>query len=247
MSVGYNENVTTQYLQSLVQNWRPYVENYLFLRLVGDIAGREVLDLGCGQGYYSRQFKERGALRVVGIDVSEAMLRMARASEEQNPLGIEYLHVDIAEMEAIGRFDLATAAQVLHYSPSKDHLGRMCQRIYANLKPGGRFIGVVGNLEMDPTRLGPLDPFMRLLPPDPLREGDRVTIEVNMGSALRVDIIYWKRSTYEQAFAAAGFTEFQWHRQEVHPQADEVLGPAIAQTVRENSPGLFFCCVRPCL
>lgn len=244
MPAGYDEDLTAQYLKSLVQNWRPYVENYLFLRLMGDIAGREVLDLGCGQGYYSRQFKERGAARVVGIDISDAMIRLARASEEQQPLGIEYLHGDIADMETVGSFDLATAAQVLHYAPSQEHLGRMCRRIHANLKPGGRFVGVVGNLEMDPARLGPLNTFMRILPPDPLREGDRVTIEVNMGTALRVDIFYWKRSTYEQAFGAAGFVEFQWYRQEVHPQADEVLGPEIAQTVRENSPGLFFSCIR---
>jgi 2-polyprenyl-3-methyl-5-hydroxy-6-metoxy-1,4-benzoquinol methylase len=47
--------------------------------LLGDVAGRRVLDAGCGTGYLSRQLAERGAA-VIAIDVSARMVALARAA-----------------------------------------------------------------------------------------------------------------------------------------------------------------------
>src|SRR5215470_1000592 len=44
----------------------------------GDVKGRTVLDAGCGTGYLSKKLQDRGA-RVIGIDVAERMITIARA------------------------------------------------------------------------------------------------------------------------------------------------------------------------
>lgn len=46
------------------------------LRNVGEIAGKTILDLGCGQGYFSRAFLEGGA-RVFGVDISKELIALA--------------------------------------------------------------------------------------------------------------------------------------------------------------------------
>jgi ubiquinone/menaquinone biosynthesis C-methylase UbiE len=40
-----------------------------------------VLDLACGEGFYTRRIKQRDAARVVGVDVSQPMIELARAEE----------------------------------------------------------------------------------------------------------------------------------------------------------------------
>lgn len=64
-----------------------YVEVPGFLALVGEVRGRSVLDLACGTGFYSREFKRRGASDVLGVDISGVMVAAARAREDEEPLG----------------------------------------------------------------------------------------------------------------------------------------------------------------
>nr|WP_311775868.1 class I SAM-dependent methyltransferase [Streptomyces lateritius] len=49
-----------------------------FLALVGDVRGRSILDLASGTGFYSREFRRRGAADVLGIDISSEMVSVAR-------------------------------------------------------------------------------------------------------------------------------------------------------------------------
>ncbi|MFI6095777.1 class I SAM-dependent methyltransferase [Lentzea sp. NPDC051213] len=116
----------------------------------GEIAGQNVLDLACGNGVFTRALKKRGAKRVVGVDVSEAMLAYANRDEERDPLGIEYRLADVADMGDIGQFDLITAFALLHYAPSREALASMVQNIARNLRPGGRFTTCNMNV-VDPT------------------------------------------------------------------------------------------------
>jgi predicted RNA methylase len=58
-----------------------------FLGLVGDVSGKSVLDLACGTGFYSREFRRRGATDVLGVDISVEMIAAALGSEQRDPLG----------------------------------------------------------------------------------------------------------------------------------------------------------------
>jgi toxoflavin synthase len=58
-----------------------------FLNLIGDVKGKTVLDLACGEGRFTREIKKRGARHVVGVDNSDAMIGLARTIERKNPVG----------------------------------------------------------------------------------------------------------------------------------------------------------------
>jgi ubiquinone/menaquinone biosynthesis C-methylase UbiE len=74
--------------------------------LMGDISGQDVCALACGQGREARHLAELGA-RIVGIDVSERLLEIARRHEAVEPRGIEYLRDDARSLDwvANGAFD----------------------------------------------------------------------------------------------------------------------------------------------
>jgi malonyl-CoA O-methyltransferase len=55
------------------------MEQAAVVALLGDVAGRRCLDLGCGSGRYLRLLREAGAARALGLDLSAAMLSRARA------------------------------------------------------------------------------------------------------------------------------------------------------------------------
>src|SRR5205823_2667250 len=80
--------------------WHRTLIDPTFLRVVGDVRGLYVLDLGCGNGYLSRRFAQAGA-KVVAVDASAPVIERARARESQEPLGIEYHVADAARLELL--------------------------------------------------------------------------------------------------------------------------------------------------
>ena len=54
-----------------------------------DVAGKDVVELGCGTAYIGAWLKKRGAARVVGVDPTPAQLETARRCDEKFGLGLE--------------------------------------------------------------------------------------------------------------------------------------------------------------
>jgi SAM-dependent methyltransferase len=67
------------------------------LRVLPDLAGKEVVELGCGTGYFGAWLKRAGAQRVVGVDVTPAQLDTARRMNEQHGLGLEFVEANAEE------------------------------------------------------------------------------------------------------------------------------------------------------
>jgi ubiquinone/menaquinone biosynthesis C-methylase UbiE len=61
------------------------------LHILPEVTGKDVLDLGCGTGYFCAHLKKAGAARVVGVDPTPAQLATARRCEEKFRLGIEFV------------------------------------------------------------------------------------------------------------------------------------------------------------
>jgi ubiquinone/menaquinone biosynthesis C-methylase UbiE len=81
------------------------------------IAGRTVLDVGCGSGRYALEYLRRGAARVVGVDFSTPMLSIAqRLAHDRGVAGrCEFLQGDFTEMTIGERFDIVIAIGVFDY------------------------------------------------------------------------------------------------------------------------------------
>ncbi|GIF15538.1 class I SAM-dependent methyltransferase [Actinoplanes teichomyceticus] len=96
-------------------------------------AGASVLDLGCGSGVPTAKALTESDHRVVGVDIAEGMLRLAR---EQVP-GAEFVHADFAHLpDDFGKFDAVTAFFSL-LMLSKANIERTLDKIAGWLKPGG--------------------------------------------------------------------------------------------------------------
>lgn len=70
------------------------------LDLIDDVRGEDICDLACGQGVVARELASRGA-RVIGVDISERLLELARQYKEAGPLGITYIKDDAPALDCL--------------------------------------------------------------------------------------------------------------------------------------------------
>jgi SAM-dependent methyltransferase len=100
------------------------------------LAGRAVVDLGCGFGWFCRWARQQGAASVLGLDLSERMLDRARASTDD--AAIAYLRADLNRPSLPeAAFDLAYSSLVLHYL---EDLPALLAALHRALRPGGHFV-----------------------------------------------------------------------------------------------------------
>jgi toxoflavin synthase len=222
-----------------------YIEGHTFFKALGSVKGRNVLDVACGDGLYTRQLKERGATRVAGVDISEEMIRSARRHEEARALGIEYHVADVADMPPLGSFDIVTAIYLLHYAHSPEHMLRMCRSIHAHLKPGGSF--VTYTFSPDFSAKGPNSTHYGItmldFPADP-RDGQAISAELHTKTPFTIHFSYWSRATHEQALREAGFHSITWMRPECSPEGLSRYGREFWQDYIDNPHAMALRCER---
>ncbi len=98
------------FVESGADYYRTEVHGPALFAVCGDVNGLRVLDVGCGQGWFSRLLASNGA-EVTGIDISDRQIANALEHEERSPLGIEYRVADAGQLSGIwepGSFDLVT-------------------------------------------------------------------------------------------------------------------------------------------
>ena len=104
--------------------------------LLPDLAGKRLLDLGCGFGWFARWAVEQGAASVLGVDLSENMLARARA--ETADRHVRYLRADLETLDLRAEsFDLAYSSLALHYV---EDFGRLIGEVSRALVAGGHFV-----------------------------------------------------------------------------------------------------------
>jgi 2-polyprenyl-3-methyl-5-hydroxy-6-metoxy-1,4-benzoquinol methylase len=116
--------------------------NPVLLRLLGDVAGRRILDAGCGNGYLSRLLADRGAL-VTAVEPGQSMFAFAAEQEMQSPRGITYVQADLCALPNLGGpFDTVVSSMVLQAVPDWTGALRAC---VGALRPGGLFVFTVNH------------------------------------------------------------------------------------------------------
>jgi len=107
-------------------------------RLCGGLAGKRVLDVGCGGGILAESMARRGATQVLGIDLALKPLRVAELHALE--AGIENIEYREVAAEALadqqpGTFDVVTCMEMLEHVPEPASIVRACARL---VRPGGR-------------------------------------------------------------------------------------------------------------
>ena len=237
MSVEYDK-IAREYQLSKILPFRECIEWYSYRQLLGNVTGKTILDLGCGEGFYSRRVKALGASMVVGVDISEKMIELARQQEAARPLGIEYIVADAGLENVFGDFDMVIASYLLNYAGSRKELLAFCRTIAGNLKPGGHFVSVNNNPDQSPQtyhacrRYG----FKKTLS-GPLVEGAVITYEFfRGGQSFKIDNYYLSRGAHEWAFRKAGMADLHWHDIEVSPDCERRNGIAFWKDFLNHAP-----------
>ena len=115
--------------------YREFYNTPAFLKFVGYLAGKDVLDAGCGEGSNTRIFARTGG-RMTGADLSPGMIAIARQEEAREPLGIRYEIASYTELApfADASFDAVVSTMALMDGPDLEGAFRAMRRV---LKPGG--------------------------------------------------------------------------------------------------------------
>ena len=100
------------------------------------LAGKQVLDIGCGGGILSESMALRGA-RVTAIDMGEAPLAVARLHQLESGVSVDYRQctAEALAAEMPGQFDVVTCLEMLEHVPDPASVIAACQRL---VKPGGQ-------------------------------------------------------------------------------------------------------------
>lgn len=228
--------IVRQYRRSKEMPFREFSEIPDHLALLGDVAGRSVLDLACGEGFYSRLIRRAGAARVVGVDISAGMIALARRQEVEEPLGIEYVERPAEEIPSLGTFDIVSAAYLFNPAPDLATLAGMARSVAGNLRPGGRLVATLGDLSNRPgidfRAYG-----MATDIPSALPDGApyQITFLLDEDTFTITDFA-WGRSTIEAALIEAGLTRCRWLDPTISPEGYSTFGSAFWQTYLAHPP-----------
>jgi len=105
-------------------------------RLLGDVAGRRVLDVGCGTGQLAVELAGRGA-GVIGVDPSPAMLDKARRLASLRGVAVDFMDAGFGSLPCGEPFDIVTCNLVLCHLPE---VAGPIAEMASCLAPGGRLI-----------------------------------------------------------------------------------------------------------
>lgn len=225
----YDEKLTAQYSLKYQADYpHQYMSYATWLEEMGDISGKRVLDLACGSGVSTRMLAAKGA-HVVGVDISEPMLTLAKKEELKQPMSIEYVLADASVPKAYAEkpFDLVAAAFLLHYAYSREMLDGFTKNAAANLTSGGKFITI---------NLNPAHPIV--LPEahvnhssvwldEPFKDGSRLEVKLWTKDSEEICTLidyHWSREVYEKSLTDAGFTDMRWVDVRMHEEGKKIAG-----------------------
>ncbi len=107
--------------------------NYIDRR--AHLAGKRVVDIGCGGGILSEAMAQRGA-QVMGIDMGEAPLAVARLHQHESGVNVDYQQITAEQLahEAPASFDVVTCMEMLEHVPDPASVIQACSQL---VKPNG--------------------------------------------------------------------------------------------------------------
>jgi len=243
MTTNYDP-IAEQYKLTKQQPWRSHVESFTLMQLIGDPTGLSVMDLACGEGFYTRTLRQRGAAKVTGVDLSQGMIELARQQETGHQLGIDYVVGDARSLNPTEQVDLAVAAYLLNYAQNRDELQAMCDGISRCLGNGGRFVGV----NSSPSLHYPTAPSYRKYGFEAKvqgewEEGVPITWTFHLSDgAVEIENYYLDVEAHETALRLAGFQVIRWQEPQVSPEGLAANDKTYWSNLLDHPPVVFLDC-----
>lgn len=101
-----------------------------------DVKGKTVLDIGCGSGWIETMLLEKGSKKIIGIDISDEVIRAAKKKKLKNVVYQKASAIDLPFKN--NSFDVVVSFEVLEHIPVNTE-DKMFKEVYRVLKPGGKF------------------------------------------------------------------------------------------------------------
>lgn len=119
-------------------HYGPDIADERDLRLLGDVSGKRVLELGCGDGRNMVRFAQKGAV-AIGVESSEERISRAYRRAEDEGVRVDLHHGDLADLAFVraDSIDVALSVWALH---TVDDLGRVFRQVHRVLKPNAPLV-----------------------------------------------------------------------------------------------------------
>ena len=227
---NYNETLSKRFQDTDIKPDKQYSFLPTVLGILGNLSGKTVLDLGCGDGFFTRALVKAGAKKVIGIDNSEVQIRLAK--EKQTEDNIEYILRDIYK-DKLPMADVVLSPFVVNYAESTQALVFIFKNIYESLSDGGRALLVV-----DLPRGKNLKKFgsIKTLEGKPTN-GTKIKIELYNGEDFICTLYsnYYTPDTLENTLKTTGFGSIEWHNPIISNNGIEKYGEEFWKGFIEDS------------
>jgi ubiquinone/menaquinone biosynthesis C-methylase UbiE len=141
------DDTSTRSWNAIADDWiahadtNDYRNHYLMprmLAMLGDVSGRAVLDLGCGEGGYARELSRRGA-RVTGVDGSERLLEVARERARAEAVDVSFVNANANALIGIETASFDRVAASMSLMDVEDYDGAIGE-VHRVLRAGGELV-----------------------------------------------------------------------------------------------------------
>ena len=201
------------------------------LRLLGELDGKSVFDIGCANGTFTKMIKSAGASEVVGFEPSENELDKAKSTEKENPQGIDYV-ADYCEIPADKKFDIVSAIMVIP-AVNQEQMEEIFNKSSELLTNGGKFVALT--LNHDFKRFGEIVNNRKFSK----RADGRIDIDFyNEKGEVYMSIIDtdFSQEEVEKALEKSGFGDIIWESLKVANSGIEELGAEFWDKYEEDCP-----------
>lgn len=246
MSKEQYDRIAEEYSQMLNPT-KKYVTIPTFMKLIGKVDGKSILDVGCGDGFFTRILAQLNPVEVFGIDISEELIKRAINIENQCPLGIKYNVGDVLTLKLDRKFDLISAVYLLNYSQTRDDLATMCKNIYNHLIESGIFCTITANPALRPMADFKYERrFTNVLGRAAFKNGDKIKVEMRERGKRPFEFFnyYWSKKTYEQCLRSAGFKSVHWVNTVISQAGIKKYGNTYWNKFRKNPSPIGIICIK---
>jgi ubiquinone/menaquinone biosynthesis C-methylase UbiE len=198
------DTLSAEYKKTHIKPDKLYSMLPTILDLVSPIGGKIIVDVGCGDGFFTFEFA-KSAREVYGLDNSKNQIEEAKKYSVENT---KFIFSDMLCFD-YPKSDIVNVPFVLGYiQPSKIIL-ELFQKIFASLKKNGKIVGIIDSpktLVHDNKIFGSIKKLQSF------DEGAKLTIELyNKEKIVALDAFYHTKDTIQHLLSAVGFTDIQWH------------------------------------